>query len=306
MSTYKPVKIYKLGVIGNPIEHSLSPKIHNFFAKYLNIDIEYEAYQVLPENLDTFIKNFFKNGGDGLNVTLPHKINCLSSADELSETAHQIGAANTLTYDKKTKKIYADSTDGKGLVEDLIEQVRAGKGFGNILILGAGGSAQSVIPALINEFKYSKQGTVQPIFHIYIQNRSRDKIKNISTLYEDLTSENNVRVVDFDGFPHNYLDSNNIGVIINTRSDDFKDFSFSRIRDYVSSSGFNYDLRYSKEAEMTPFTKAIESDSMLNYRQTISGIGMLINQAALSFEIWTGKKPTERHKRLTKKRLFDE
>ena len=185
------MKSYKLGVIGNPIEHSLSPKIHNLFAKYLNIDIEYEAYQVLPENLDTFIKNFFKNGGDGLNVTLPHKINCLSSADELSETAHQIGAANTLTYDKKTKKIYADSTDGKGLVEDLIEQIRERKGFRNILILGAGGSAQSIIPALIDQFKHASNP-----FHIYIQNRSRDKIKKIITSYSDLISQNNVCVVD--------------------------------------------------------------------------------------------------------------
>ena len=300
MSTYKPVKIYKLGVIGNPIEHSLSPKIHNLFAQYLNIDIQYEAYQVLPENLDTFIKNFFKNGGDGLNVTLPHKINCLNSADQLSETTRQIGAANTLTYDKKTKKIYADSTDGKGLVEDLIEQVREGKGFGNILILGAGGSAQSIIPALVNEFKPANP------FHIYIQNRSRDKIEKIRVLYDDLLSVNNVRVIDFDGFPAHYLDIHQIGIIINTRSDDFQDFSFSKISNHVGIWGFNYDLRYSKDGAMTPFTKAIESNELLQHRQTISGIGMLINQAALSFEIWTGKKPTERHKRLTKKRLFDE
>ena len=294
------MKMYKLGVIGNPIDHSLSPKIHNLFAKYLNIDIEYEAYQVFPENLDTFIKNFFKNGGDGLNITLPHKIKCLNSADELSETACQIGAANTLTYDKKTKKIYADSTDGKGLVEDLIEQIRERKGFRNILILGAGGSAQSIIPALIDQFKHASNP-----FHIYIQNRSRDKIKKIITSYSDLISQNNVCVVDFDGSPHHYLDIHQIGIIINTRSDDFQDFSFSKISNYLVNPGFNYDLRYSKEGAMTPFTKAIESGG-LGHRQTINGIGMLINQAALSFEIWTGKKPSERHKRLVKKRLLND
>ena len=295
------MKMYKLGVIGNPIEHSLSPKIHNLFAKYLNIDIEYEAYQVLPENLNTFIKNFFKNGGDGLNITLPHKINCLNSADQLSETARQIAAANTLTYDKKTKKIYADSTDGKGLVEDLIEQVTEGKGFGNILILGAGGSAQSIMPALIDEFRHASKP-----FHIYIQNRSRDKIKKIITSYSDLISQNNVYVVDFEDFSSNYLDSNQIGVIINTRSDDYQDFSFSKISHYVVDPGFNYDLRYSKEGAMTPFTKAIKSNGLLQHRQTINGIGMLINQAALSFEIWTGEKPSERHKMLVKKRLLND
>ena len=295
------MKTYKLGVIGNPIGHSLSPKIHNLFAKYLNINIEYEAYQVLPENLNTFIKNFFKNGGDGLNITLPHKINCLNSADQLSETARQIAAANTLTYDKKTKKIYADSTDGKGLVEDLIEQVTEGKGFGNILILGAGGSAQSIMPALIDEFRHASKP-----FHIYIQNRSRDKIKKIITSYSDLISQNNVYVVDFEDFSSNYLDSNQIGVIINTRSDDYQDFSFSKISHYVVDPGFNYDLRYSKEGAMTPFTKAIKSNGLLQHRQTINGIGMLINQAALSFEIWTGEKPSERHKMLVKKRLLND
>ena len=68
---------YKLGVIGDPIKHSLSPKIHNIFSKQTSIDIDYQAYHVLEDNLDKFLKDFFSEGGDGLNITLPHKINCL-------------------------------------------------------------------------------------------------------------------------------------------------------------------------------------------------------------------------------------
>ena len=115
-----------------------------------------------------------------------------------------------------------------------------------------------------------------------------------------------MRVVDFDGFPFNYLDSNKIGVIINTRSDDYQDFSFSKISRYVVDPGFNYDLRYSKDGAMTPFTKAIGSNEFLQHRQTINGIGMLINQAALSFEVWTGEKPSEKHKMLVKKKLLND
>ena len=75
---------YKLGVIGDPIEHSLSPKIHSIFSKQTNIDIDYQAYHVLEDNLDKFLKDFFSEGGDGLNITLPHKINCLRSTNNYS------------------------------------------------------------------------------------------------------------------------------------------------------------------------------------------------------------------------------
>ena len=72
---------YKLGVIGDPIEHSLSTKIHNIFSKQTIINIDYQAYHVREDNLASFIKDFFSNGGDGLNITLPHKINCLRFAN---------------------------------------------------------------------------------------------------------------------------------------------------------------------------------------------------------------------------------
>jgi Shikimate 5-dehydrogenase len=109
---------YKLGVIGDPIEHSLSPKIHNIFSKQTNINIDYQAYHVPEDNLDSFIKDFFSNGGDGLNITLPHKINCLRFANNKSSLVNLIGAANTL-HSNGSGEIFAESTDGVGLVNDL-------------------------------------------------------------------------------------------------------------------------------------------------------------------------------------------
>ena len=75
---------YKLGVIGDPIDHSLSPQIHNLFAEQTNLKIDYQPYRVSSENLDSFVKDFFESGGDGLNVTLPHKVQCSQIATSTS------------------------------------------------------------------------------------------------------------------------------------------------------------------------------------------------------------------------------
>jgi len=132
------MKSYKLGVIGNPIEHSLSPKIHSIFAKQVNIQIDYQAYKVNENDLEPFIKDFFKSGGDGLNITVPHKINCLNVADEYSPSVKLIGAANTLSSNKISNKIYAHTTDGAGFVADVIKKSIPIFNT-NVLILGAGG-----------------------------------------------------------------------------------------------------------------------------------------------------------------------
>ena len=93
-------------------------KIHNIFSKQTNINIDYQAYHVREDNLASFIKDFFSNGGDGLNITLPHKINCLRFANNKSSLVNLIGAANTLNSDS-SGSIFAESTDGIGLVKDL-------------------------------------------------------------------------------------------------------------------------------------------------------------------------------------------
>ena len=162
------MKTYKLGVVGDPISHSLSPKIHNLFAKQVNIQIDYQAYKVNENDLEPFITDFFKSGGDGLNITVPHKINCLNVADEYSPSVKLIGAANTLSSNKITNKIYAHTTDGAGFVADVIK-----KGIPifntNILILGAGGAAQSIIPMIHEKDPAS----------IVVDNRTQEKIQTV-------------------------------------------------------------------------------------------------------------------------------
>ena len=136
---------YKLGVVGSPIEHSLSPEIHNIFAQELNIKISYEKYLVNAGELSSFCNQFFDNPNAlGLNVTLPLKKEVLELDANKSSIVNKIHSANTIK--KSNESLYLHSTDGQGLVNDLSKKGILIKDK-KVLILGAGGSAASIIPA---------------------------------------------------------------------------------------------------------------------------------------------------------------
>ena len=273
------MKSYKLGVIGNPIEHSLSPKIHSIFAKQVNIQIDYQAYKVNENDLEPFIKDFFKSGGDGLNITVPHKINCLNVADEYSPSVKLLGAANTLSSNKISNKIYAHTTDGAGFVADVIKKSIPIFNT-NILILGAGGAAQSIIPMIHEKDPAS----------IVVDNRTQEKIQTVLDRYNFLKSvepSKGVQLTDLKNFSKHRSLADNINLVINTTSAGFEG-PFSWNEDiFTTRDTIFYDLSYSKTDSLTPFLKWASHYS----DQCHNGIGMLINQAALSFELWTGIKP---------------
>ncbi|MDC1487003.1 shikimate dehydrogenase [Gammaproteobacteria bacterium] len=273
------MKSYKLGVIGNPIEHSLSPKIHSIFAKQVNIQIDYQAYKVNENDLEPFIKDFFKSGGDGLNITVPHKINCLNVADEYSPSVKLIGAANTLSSNKISNKIYAHTTDGAGFVADVIKKSIPIFNT-NVLILGAGGAAHSIIPMIHEKDPAS----------IVVDNRTQEKIQTVLDRYNLLKSvepSKGVQLTDLKNFSKHRSLADNINLVINTTSAGFEG-PFSWNEDiFTTRDTIFYDLSYSKTDSLTPFLKWASHYS----DQCHNGIGMLINQAALSFELWTGIKP---------------
>ena len=273
------MKSYKLGVIGNPIEHSLSPTIHSIFAKQVNIQIDYKAYKVNENDLEPFITDFFKTGGDGLNITVPHKINCLNVADEYSPSVKLIGAANTLSSNKISNKIYAHTTDGAGFVADVIKKSIPIFNT-NILILGAGGAAQSIIPMIHEKDPAS----------IVVDNRTQEKIQTVLDRYNFLKSvepSKGVQLTDLKNFSKHRSLADNINLVINTTSAGFEG-PFSWNEDiFTTRDTIFYDLSYSKTDSLTPFLKWASHYS----DQCHNGIGMLINQAALSFELWTGIKP---------------
>ena len=261
MSVFK-----KFAVIGSPIDHSLSPKIHSIFAKELGIEITYEAIKVEPIHFDTSVNRLFDEGYAGLNVTLPLKELAFNYADELTEDSNLSGSVNTLWKEDGT--IHGDSTDGRGLVRDLQEKKINLKNK-EIVILGAGGSAKAIIPSLLREDPK----------RISIGNRTFSKAEQLIESFSSSKNKMNL-----------FKMSENLNfkpdIIVNSTSAGIKNENIELPRDLLSKDIYVYDLSYSQED--TPFLELVKSRGIENYHD---GIGMLIHQAALSFKIWNNQVP---------------
>lgn len=261
MSVFK-----KFAVIGSPIDHSLSPKIHSIFAKELGIEITYEAIKVEPMHFDSSVNRLFDEGYAGLNVTLPLKELAFNYADELTEDSNLSGSVNTLWKEDGT--IHGDSTDGRGLVRDLQEKKINLKNK-EIVILGAGGAAKAIIPSLLREDPK----------RISIGNRTFSKAEQLIESFSSSKNKMNL-----------FKMSENLNfkpdIIVNSTSAGIKNENIELPRDLLSKDIYVYDLSYSQED--TPFLELVKSRGIENYHD---GIGMLIHQAALSFKIWNNQVP---------------
>ena len=259
--------IKKFAVIGSPIDHSLSPKIHSIFAKELGIEITYEAIKVEPIHFDTSVNRLFDEGYAGLNVTLPLKELAFNYADELTEDSNLSGSVNTLWKEDGT--IHGDSTDGRGLVRDL-QARKINLKNKEIVILGAGGSAKAIIPSLLKEDPK----------RISIGNRTLAKAEELIESFSS-SSKNKINLFEM---------SENLNfkpdIIVNATSAGIKNENIELPRDLLSKDIYVYDLSYSLED--TPFIKLVKSRGIEKYHD---GIGMLIHQAALSFKIWNNQTP---------------
>ena len=255
---------YKLGVVGSPIEHSLSPEIHNIFAQELNIKISYEKYLVDAGELSSFCNQFFDNPNAlGLNVTLPLKKEVLELDANKSSIVNKIHSANTIK--KSNESLYLHSTDGQGLVNDLSKKGILIKDK-KVLILGAGGSAASIIPAISG---------FNPI-SIEIANRSEENAKKLIGRFGESVSL------------HEYGLSPDIVINCSSAGHDSSVPEFFKNLE-ISKDCILYDLSYGNSHKPT-------RNWFKKYSQYIySGEGMLVEQAALSFEYWFGKKPTTKN-----------
>lgn len=254
-------------VIGNPISHSKSPAIHTAFAGSLGLNISY-GRQFCPANFDSFqavVEAFFAGGGTGANVTLPFKemaFELCQTHGTLSPHAQTARAVNTLML--KDGKLYGDNTDGRGLVADLLAHGVDLQGK-KVAILGAGGATRGVIVPLL------ESGTIVSVY-----NRTFSKAKQLATDFRHQIS------------PHALGElTGHFDVIINATSAT----TTGQIIDLQQiSSDVAYDMMYGKpSAFLANFTNA----------QQIDGLGMLINQAKLSFELWTGKTVDLNHVNLS-------
>ena len=255
------------GVIGDPISHSQSPSIHKFFAKQLGQNINYKAYHVSADKLESFIIEFQNKGGKGLNVTLPHKTSVLNCTDEISSRAMEAGAINTLIINDK--KIIGDNTDGIGLINDLEINFNQPLENKRVLVLGAGGAALGILNPLLKR---------KPKL-ILVANRSVSKTKIITSKFK-LNST-------LDACGINDLESNQMfDIIINATSIGVTKQSINFPSFIISEDTICYDLSYSYEPTLFMHW-SMENKAKL----AIQGWGMLIEQAAASYFLWRNRKP---------------
>ncbi|CAL4323807.1 Shikimate dehydrogenase (NADP(+)) [Buchnera aphidicola (Chaitophorus populicola)] len=253
-------------VFGNPINHSKSPNIHNFFFKKYNLNEKYIRICASKKFFIKEISEFFQNGGKGANITLPFKEKIYSFCNILTKRAKISGSVNTL---KKiyTNDIIGDNTDGIGFLTDLISKSLIKKSD-NILILGAGGAARGIIYPLL---KFGCK--------IYITNRTFEKAQILS---EEFKIFGYIKCIK-----SNQLNKNKFHVVINaTSAGIYNNLSLTIPKDIIFSNTVCYDMFYgNKDTFFMKFCKKLGS------KRVYSGIGMLVNQAAHSFFLWTNIFP---------------
>ena len=268
---------YRLGLIGYPISHSVSPQIHTAALKKAGLDGKYKLYPIAPDDkqgLTDLLAQVRAGDIHGLNVTIPHKQNVMSLLDELTPTAKAIGAVNTISL--LNGRLVGDNTDAGGFWNDLQELMRPVRfskpdRSSHALILGAGGSARAVTYALL------QQG-----WGVTISARRMKQAQSLITHY----GSPHITATSYDITTLSSLLSN-ISLIVNTTPVGMK--SHPQGSPWIEglpfpSNAVLYDLIYN------PAETQLLKDVAKAGLPTRNGLGMLIGQALLSFEIWTGAK----------------
>jgi shikimate dehydrogenase len=260
----EPPALY--GVAGQPISQSRSPFIHGLFARQTGQRMIYRKFEVAPEAFRLWVHEFFRSGGKGLNVTLPHKQAAAELCAELTPRAERAGAANTLSF--KNDHIVGDNTDGAGLVCDLRDNMGVTLTGSSVLILGAGGATRGVLAPLL---------TLDPRF-ILIANRTAERAQALAGSFGDMGP---VRGCGFEE-----IDPQPMDIIINATSAGLTGESLPLDPLLIGPQTLCYDMVYGRSG--TPFTRWAREHGCGN---AVSGWGMLVEQAAESFQIWRGVRP---------------
>jgi shikimate dehydrogenase len=262
-----------LGIIGYPIQHSLSPLMHNAAIDSLGLDYCYIPLAVEPRRLRSAVNALQQLGFRGFNVTIPHKQRIMAFIDRLTPEAKLIGAVNTVEI--KRDRLIGHNTDGRGFLRALMEETGRSVAGRRVLLLGAGGAARAV------GFQLAREGVTT----LLIANRSSERAHglarhlrrssigcSISVLpWSDIAIEKSVQESD---------------IIINTTSVGMSPADPPLVSSAVLSSHHVVcDLIYNPP--MTALLKQAQAAGAT----AISGLGMLVHQGALSFEIWTGRRP---------------
>jgi len=250
----------KFIVIGNPIDHSLSPKLHNYWINQNNINAIYDKKNLKEGDLENLISQVRDKKIDGINVTLPFKKLIIPFLDKLTLEAQKTQSVNTVYLNKK--KVVGHNTDIDGF-EMSIQKSNIDLSNKKVLILGAGAVVSSIILAL----------TKMKVSRVIVSNRTKEKAENLKQIF------NNIIVIDWGEVP-------DFDMIINATSlglkeDDEIPLDFS----LINKDKFFYDVIYNPKE--TGFLKIGKKTGNI----AINGKLMFVYQAYMAFNIWHGVKP---------------
>ena len=253
-------------VFGNPIKQSLSPQIHQLFAKQHQLEISYERIQSEDNLFKDAVTDFFNQGGNGCNVTAPFKEQAFEMCNQLSDSATKAQAVNTL-YQTESGQLAGHNTDGSGLVHDLTVNLKLNLQGAKIIILGAGGATRGILQPLIE----------QAPSNITIINRTLSRAQTLAAEFSDSFSIDHVaadKIPTELSAPH---------LIINATSASQNSELPVSDKSLISKDTVCYDLAYAMEP--TRFLQWAAENGCSRHHD---GRGMLVEQAAHAFTEWTG------------------
>jgi shikimate dehydrogenase len=253
-------------VFGNPIHHSKSPSIHQQFAQATQQHINYQTQLVELDEFEHTVKAFFAAGGKGLNITVPFKQRAFTMAQILSPAAQKAEAANTL-YVNEHGELVADNTDGMGLVRDICHNLNGQLNAKRILVLGAGGAVRGVLQPILAQLP--KQ--------VVIANRTFNKAQTLAASFAGLGA--------IEALPMDQL-TGPFDWIINGTSASLAGDLPTLPDGLLSNNSRCYDMMYS--AQKTVFNAWAMDQGAAHAND---GLGMLVEQAAQSFQLWRGILP---------------
>lgn len=258
----------KLALFGDPVSHSVSPAIHQAFAQQFALSVSYQRILAPPDLFFARWHEFVQAGGVGANITVPLKELACKIPEQLEAPAQISGALNTLI--KKEQMWVGTNTDGLGLVQDLLRLNYPLKNA-RLLMLGAGGAARGVLPALIEA----------GVAHIHIANRTEQRAVELVKVFKNTSLPKiPISVSCLEQIPRQPYQ-----IIINATSAGLNNHKLLLSEKVFEAQPACYDMVYGTKP--TLFTQT----ALQNNCQAAEGLGMLVGQAAISFKYWTGNMP---------------
>jgi shikimate dehydrogenase len=260
----------RYAVVGNPIEHSLSPRIHALFAEQTGQDLIYTARLGQLEHFAEDVRAWFREGLRGLNVTVPFKEPAFRMVDQHSARAAHAGAVNTI-WSEADGRLTGDNTDGAGFLRDLSARLRFDPAGQRILILGAGGATRGLLEPLLRSAPA----------RLVIANRTAETAQGLAAAFGDLAPTTQLEGSGLDAIPPGPFD-----LLINATAAGLGQGALALPGGLLDTHSLAYDLMYGPGAR--PFLDWARNQ---HAGRVSDGLGMLVEQAAEAFAIWRGLRP---------------